>query len=61
MEKIKSPAKLVSEKRSLEKKKAELELAIRRDWTELRKHTRLHRFIINSFSGWVDKIKSVWR
>lgn len=66
MKKIKSSGQLESEKRRLEKKQADLESAIRRDWMELRKNTKPQGFIvnilsssvdINIFSGWLDKLK----
>jgi len=60
MRKIKSPRQLQSEKRRLEKKQTDLESAIRRDWTELRKSAKPRGFIINSLSGWVDKLKTFW-
>lgn len=70
MKKIKSPGQLEYEKSKLEKKQADLESAIRRDWNELTKKTRPQGFIvnilsssvhINILSGWVDKLKRFFR
>jgi hypothetical protein len=54
MKKIKSPAQLESEKSRLEKKQADLESAIRRDWKELTKKTRPQGHIVNILSSSVD-------